>query len=113
MGETRAWTPGPWKVADLDRRCIVEDDGDSVIADVREWRNPANADLIAAAPDLYEALLATRSSLTAIYHMLRRGELPGPSLMEDDARLSLQEAATALAAARGESTALPVEGEES
>lgn len=36
------WTPGPWGVATLDRRCVVECDNDSVIADVRDWRNPGS-----------------------------------------------------------------------
>ena len=49
-------TPGPWKTADLDRRVVVGADGDSVVADVRSWRDTDDARLIAAAPEMLKAL---------------------------------------------------------
>lgn len=61
----RKWTPGPWKIG-LHYMSIVadgktgHDDPESVKAYnghlVCESVNPTNAHLIAAAPDLYEAL---------------------------------------------------------
>ncbi len=61
--ETRAalakWTPGPWRVSGVGIHAIVRGDDQTIVA-VRH-RLPrevheANARLIAAAPDLYEAL---------------------------------------------------------
>lgn len=54
-------TPGPWAVHPLDRRCVIDTRAmDStegmVIADVRSWHDTGDAQLIAAAPDLLDAL---------------------------------------------------------
>jgi hypothetical protein len=46
-------TPGPWKLGELDRRCVVGPD-ELVVADVRGWRDSNDAELIAAAPELLE-----------------------------------------------------------
>jgi hypothetical protein len=50
-------TPGPWKVSDLDQRAVEGFDG-FVVADVRNWPKTDDARLIAAAPELLEALKA-------------------------------------------------------
>lgn len=50
------WSPEPWRVHDLDRRCVVGSD-DLVIADIRSWRgHPGDAPLIGTAPALYREL---------------------------------------------------------
>ena len=58
-------TPGPWVVGGTDYR-IRGDDG-SPIADVLQWSHPlqqkANAYLIAAAPEMYAALVSIRKTL--------------------------------------------------
>ena len=68
MGEQKQiWTPGPWKVrsfrdtpvicADMERE-VVGQDTEPLIAHV-DYQDPfttANAHLLAAAPELYEAL---------------------------------------------------------
>jgi hypothetical protein len=48
------FTPGPWRVSDLDRRAVVAAD-ELVVADIVNWRNTDDARLIAAAPELLEA----------------------------------------------------------
>lgn len=53
----KKWTPGPWNIVETDKKVfgLITDDGD-MIADLADARNAeANANLIAAAPDLLEA----------------------------------------------------------
>lgn len=55
MSETK-WTPGPWRVG-IDRRAIWDDEDRCIaVAKSETHQLEANARLIAAAPDLYEAL---------------------------------------------------------
>lgn len=63
MTETK-FTPGPWKVHPVDDCTVVASDGSEVAAIDGDYNQPdtwpimeANARLIAAAPDLYEALV--------------------------------------------------------
>ena len=61
MGEKQGHTPGPWHVCDADiavNPFIVVDDANMSVADCAcfSTRREANARLIAAAPDLLEAL---------------------------------------------------------
>lgn len=57
MSESKPqWKTGQWRVCELDRRAVVESGTGLVVADVRDWTNPDNAHLIAAAPDLYAEL---------------------------------------------------------
>ena len=57
----KKWTPGPWRVTERDGNdiCIVSDCG-AIAKAIRGQESPekprANALLIAAAPDLYDAL---------------------------------------------------------
>jgi hypothetical protein len=66
MASEVKYTPGPWRVAELDRRCVVGPDGDTVIADVRSWHDTDDACLIAAAPELLSALKRLKSDALAI-----------------------------------------------
>jgi UDP-N-acetylenolpyruvoylglucosamine reductase len=53
------WTPGPWRVkADGSNVILSNDQNDDLVATTRLYseKGAANAYLIAAAPDLYEAL---------------------------------------------------------
>ena len=52
-------TPAPWKIdgAHSTRVLLINDAKDYAIGEIVDTRNPANAKLIAAAPDLLEALL--------------------------------------------------------
>lgn len=56
-------TPGPWRVwrsqSDKDPRGICGMDGD-MICDIDAWNHEANARLIAAAPEMAEALKAAQ-----------------------------------------------------
>ena len=54
------WTPGPWRQATGVGYCAIRTDG-GVIADMRfvdRYYNPFDASLIAAAPEMAEALQA-------------------------------------------------------
>jgi hypothetical protein len=82
-------TPGPWMVHPLDRRAVVGRDGDSAIADVHTWRDMDDALLIAAAPDLLEALRLCRDYLSCI---------PESAAGGDDEAVRLERAASALIA---------------
>ena len=56
----RKWTPGPWEIGNDNR---IEDGGYGVAVIVDDCPNheaSANAHLIAAAPDMYEALKTAR-----------------------------------------------------
>ena len=70
MTDQPKWTPGPWCVFTLDD----EWDCDTFVGtltdtlfDVRPWKGPAwqeaNAHLIAAAPDLYAALVHAQQNM--------------------------------------------------
>lgn len=57
------FTPGPWKVGPVDETLVATDDGKEVAQICGDYNQPetwpvmeANAHLIAAAPELYEAL---------------------------------------------------------
>jgi hypothetical protein len=52
-------TPAPWKIdgAHSTRVLLINDAKGHAIGEIVDTRNPANAKLIAAAPDLLEALL--------------------------------------------------------
>jgi hypothetical protein len=52
-------TPAPWKIdgAHSTRVLLINDAKGYAIGEIIDTRNPANAKLIAAAPDLLEALL--------------------------------------------------------
>ena len=52
-------TPAPWKIdgAHSTRVLLINDAKGYAIGEIVDTRNPANAKLIAAAPDLLEALL--------------------------------------------------------
>ena len=113
------WTPGPWSVphfADDDTQCncgyvLAEYGGMGAIATVHvckemrgDWGDDegpdavsarANAHLIAAAPDLYEAL----ADLAAAYKSLCL--MTGKTFYEDDCS-QYQRSTAALAKARGE-----------
>jgi hypothetical protein len=97
----RKWTPGPWDTARevnwiwvgplswSTRVCRV------VVYDGEEVQQTANAHLIAAAPDLYEALELV---LDAIGALSKPHELYGHGLDKDD----IKGVFAALARARGE-----------
>ena len=73
--QKRAWTEGPWEVGEVDDGLWVSppNRGQNVICDIvgRTFgqvgdEDVANARLIAASPDLYEALVNTAQALAAI-----------------------------------------------
>ncbi len=90
-------TPGPWRISDArSTKVVLIDDakgqavGELVWADVR---NPADARLIAAAPDLLEALEKTESALARCI---------GPHKSEEgDRHPALAQARAAIAKAGG------------
>lgn len=91
MSETK-WTPGPWRVG-IDRRAIWDDEDRCIaVAKSETHQLEANARLIAAAPDLYEALASMHAQ-----HRCGCGH-PACNRCADD-----RECAAALAKARGES----------
>lgn len=103
----RKWTPGPWCVSVTDGP-DARNDGFDVLGSCisgMTWINPdddenqaqANAYLIAAAPELYEALDKCREELMSAYH----NEFDGVWDDSDFARLEAPYLA-ALAKARGE-----------
>ena len=70
------FTPGAWYVTDADYLRVREADSDAVIATIEDGGHvemeifdsatqEANARLIAAAPDLYDALRSLRSALNS------------------------------------------------
>lgn len=71
-----AWTPGPWKVAN-GSPFYVGNDGLWIASamGVRGEQGAANMRLIAAAPDLYEALQAARNLLRAAGMSIVAGEI--------------------------------------
>lgn len=92
-------TPGPWRVNDDGDFCmVVMDDkmpGLALIAEVSsqpEWN--ANARLIAAAPDILDALKGLRISANRLCDRMLGGTY------EDDCRRSIVRADAALAKAR-------------
>ena len=93
MSKEPKWTPGPWVLVGDSRTIIESESGDGIIginSQSMSWLeiDDANAHLIAAAPELYDALLYVLSVCPAIDYI---GE---------EARA---EARAALAKARGES----------
>ena len=67
MSQRTKWTPGPWRhVSTLGGwDGVKEDAGPSNIC-LLSFNNPANADLIAAAPELYEAVAS--APILSKYH---------------------------------------------
>lgn len=62
----RKWTDRPWSAIHLGRNTWVIECADGLIASVEHWSSAvdkADAHLIAAAPDLYEALEASTKQL--------------------------------------------------
>ena len=60
-------TPGPWQIADGEsRRVYLINHGRDAVGETvyTETRNPADARLIAAAPDLLEALLMAKKAIS-------------------------------------------------
>jgi len=106
----RRWTPGPWKYSPddddtywTDSKTVMAEDGAVVAVETRGWGEEAgiaNAQLIAAAPDLYEALEAIVSAAgereDALHVWLNYPEKP--------VRTPGSMARAALAKARGEKT---------
>jgi hypothetical protein len=59
MGCRRQWTQGPWSALHLGRNAWIIECDDGIVASVEHCSSAvdkADAHLIAAAPDLYEAL---------------------------------------------------------
>lgn len=56
MERKENWTPGPWRVGPYYRHEVVSDEGVICCAPIETKQTRINAQLIAAAPDLYEAL---------------------------------------------------------
>ena len=110
------WTPGPWNAIDCGTGWVVgprEADSDDYIADVHlhthgisDESAEANANLIAAAPELYEALefllpWAEDGAEEGLHHHRNTDE--GRRRCKE-ALLKCNEARYALARARGETT---------
>lgn len=65
------FTPGPWKVVRSSTGWVSINDERGKIADIEPWRSAreANARLIAAAPDLYDALEEACDMLDRLGHL--------------------------------------------
>ena len=101
------FTPGPWKQEDCGSLTIVDPTGEYWIAQVKcsrpgdgsgpDWEEAlANAALIAAASEMYEALEAMRGEIAAL---VEDGTLECGAVVVNDGWLKL---CAALAKARGE-----------
>lgn len=96
---TNKFTPGPWKVSLTDDTVVMDKDANAVAVAVGDYDThyevtEANARLIAAAPDLYEALQMLHDE-TADY--IRLNHLGDPHHNQ-----SMQLARAALKLAKGE-----------
>lgn len=101
-------TPGPWKVVIGEQNIgeplvSVESAGGDVICDNETYYpkalDPCNASLIAAAPDLLEALIEVSASLAWNAHGECRGINDGPIM---PSQMAIDTAKKAIAKARGE-----------
>jgi hypothetical protein len=95
------FTPGPWRYCPTNNGHMIGGSSNGYIAEVRQVRevteDKANAHLIAAAPDLYEALSDLIVLASAAMQLANRD---GAEFNVDD---DLREARAALKKARGES----------
>ena len=95
----RKWTPGPWYVSNMSEIFHGDDcnlaDCWSVHADIDEDECEANAHLIAAAPDMYDALESAEESIATFI-----GVHGYPT--DSGAGEILRQVSAALAKARGE-----------
>jgi len=97
MSQENKWTPGPWRVDDdgVDYPLIIGND-EKYVCEILFHPQPsqqvANAHLIAAAPDLYEALETAESCIVDVVGAF------GVKVPDE----ILQEIRAALAKARGE-----------
>ena len=99
------FTPGPWKIQRTNQGVFIEGNVEKPIGylalirpvhpDGNRVMEDANAALIAAAPDMYEALLIAE-------HWLNRGTMEGPPINQGDRKIA-NHIQAALAKARGES----------
>ncbi|WP_324695450.1 hypothetical protein [Novosphingobium sp. RL4] len=102
VSTTTKFTPGPWSASKLigaDDLGIVNSYGSAVarIGNL-DIANPANAHLIAAAPELYEALLELAQHASHQDSAIKNGG----SLVPFDVPAKIKKAIAALAKARGE-----------
>lgn len=108
MSEKPKWTPGPWFVTTVSAypngplRVWAGDKGEHIVADLYGSNRTQNAHLIAAAPQLYEALDRLTGEVRACWGMSE------PSLRHEIGNTNYQivadrieDALTALSAARG------------
>lgn len=100
MAETK-FTPGPWRmVGTTANRFVVTASSGTVIAETwKDFRQEADARLIAAAPELYGALEA----LIAMQDQMSRKPTDGGGVFPADYGIVRGRAHAALAKARGES----------
>lgn len=54
-------TSGNWQTHPLDRRCVV-DENEYVVADVRNWRDTDDAEVISQVPQMWEIVQALSGS---------------------------------------------------
>lgn len=94
--KTHTHTPGPWRIDSKTRfgdYTIAAGDSVKTCEFIAKTQNEANANLIAAAPDLLEALE------DAAFLMRMAAKIAGP--MQDSFKRSAEDAAKALAKAEG------------
>ena len=109
MNETK-FTPGPWLFSSYKsgNSVIVIDGKEFDVATVNYPNRDANAHLIAAAPDLYEALKNTTAHLVAAHSLLQSGGQKAAAsntmfeIMLKDYEKSIEVGRAALSKARGE-----------
>jgi hypothetical protein len=109
MSDTK-FTPGPWRVADADHEGIADDDYKFIAAgsecyghgeggfEIAGYMGTANARLIAAAPELFEAL----EKLLRPYGVADTGMANAPAPLQIEFIAAVREAKDAIAKATGE-----------
>lgn len=99
------YTPGPWRVPDHETHVLAEDGGVCKFESIHGFYDnyQANAHLIAAAPDMYEALRDAAESLRFAADELK-AQASIPDADERDLRESRNKVFNALKKARGEDT---------
>ena len=112
-------TPAPWQLSTIDGEdCLMVgggDDGSMIVADIRTdftmWSNPhdvvaANARLIAAAPDLLDALSAMVAVMHALWdhqeELCKSGDIPRNTMANKPMMNAANMATDALTKAIGE-----------